>query len=159
MIYYSILTVNDLKSLCKKYQPCHCARNVALLMKISYYPNISLEKSALKLDEIVADKDRLLPPDPNMTTGSGQGTTSMNVRTINKEIKRNRSLIGAGRFGVVYKSRFQGDGVAVKYYRPEFEDSFQNETSMFHKATINLKNDSIGGFKGNGFTYNNNIDI
>ena len=25
-----ILTLNDLKSLCKKYQPCHCARNVAL---------------------------------------------------------------------------------------------------------------------------------
>jgi len=82
------------------------------------------------------------------TTGSGQGTTSMNVRTIVKELQRNCSPIGQGRFGIVYLSTFREDPVAVKYFRPECEDSFRNEASLLHKPSINLRDDSVVGFIG-----------
>ena len=86
---------------------------------------------------------------PETTTGSGQGTTAMNVRTIVKELQRNSQPIGAGRFGRVFKAQHRHDVVAVKYFYPQFEESFHNETDIMHRPTINLRDDSIVGFIGN----------
>ena len=82
------------------------------------------------------------------TTGSGQGATQMNVRTIIKELQREMTLIGQGRFGTVYLAKYRQEPVAVKYFRPDCEDSFRNETNLMHKTTVNLRDVSIVGFIG-----------
>ena len=51
-----------------------------------------------------------------------------------------------GRFGSVFSGTFRFDKVAIKYFYPQCEDSFQNETAIFHKPTINLRDEHIVGF-------------
>ena len=72
----------------------------------------------------------------------------MNVRTIVKELQRSCTLIGGGRFGLVYIADFREEHVAVKYFRPDCEDSFRNETNLLHKPSLNLRDDSVVGFIG-----------
>jgi serine/threonine protein kinase len=52
----------------------------------------------------------------------------------------------SGRFGSVFCGTFRCDKVAIKYFFPQCEDSFQNETAIFHKPTINLRDEHIVGF-------------
>lgn len=93
------------------------------------------------------------------TTGSGQGSGNLSRRTIVKDLVINSGPIGQGRFGVVYVAKFRFDQVAVKYFYPQCEDSFQNETAIFHKPTINLRNENIVGFVASDIYHSPRGDI
>ncbi|CAG5102191.1 Oidioi.mRNA.OKI2018_I69.chr1.g185.t1.cds [Oikopleura dioica] len=81
------------------------------------------------------------------TTGSGRGTSNLARRTIAKDLSvSTQDAIGQGRFGTVFSGSFRFDKVAIKYFFPQCEDSFQNETAIFHKPTINLRDEHIVGF-------------
>ncbi|CBY06751.1 unnamed protein product [Oikopleura dioica] len=81
------------------------------------------------------------------TTGSGRGTSNLARRTIAKDLSvSTQDAIGQGRFGSVFSGTFRFDKVAIKYFYPQCEDSFQNETAIFHKPTINLRDEHIVGF-------------
>ena len=115
------------------------------------------ERNSTKNSIILSDQHL-----PNMTTklfstqefSSGSGPIELIQRTIARDIKIDYTMpIGQGRFGVVWKGKWNGDDVAVKSFFSMHECSWAREIDIYE--TCMLRHDNILGYiaadiKGNG---------
>jgi bone morphogenetic protein receptor type-1B len=90
----------------------------------------------------------------NNDFSSGSGPTELIQRTIARDIRIDYTKpLGQGRFGVVWKAKWNDDFVAVKSFFSMHECSWARETDIYE--TCMLRHDNILGFiaadiKGNG---------
>ena len=74
----------------------------------------------------------------------------MNMRTMTKDIeinfKKPEDKIGKGRYGEVWKAKFKGDSVAVKFFLSKDEASFFRETEIY--TTMMLRHENILTYYG-----------
>lgn len=77
------------------------------------------------------------------SSGSGSGLPLLVQRTVARETQLIET-IGKGRYGEVWKGRYQGEYVAVKIFNSTEEASWKRETEIYN--TIMLRHESILGF-------------
>lgn len=95
----------------------------------------------------------------NSFTTTGCGSGELIQRTIARDIHidQDHGMIGQGRYGSVWRAKWNGDQVAVKVFLSMHESSWSRETEIYH--TCMLRHDNILGYiasdiKGNGCSVN-----
>lgn len=121
----------------------------------SWKKNILCFKSSEDLTEAIEIQDHLIPggqrDDHNTHTvstivnqnpdgsSSGQGEAELVVSTISREIRLG-SLVGKGRFGIVYHGTWSGKDVAAKIFDSRDAESWKRETEIYSTTLINHAN-------------------
>ena len=90
--------------------------------------------------------------DQDMTSGSGSGMPHLVQRTLAKQI-RLLDRVGKGRYGEVWRGKWNGDFVAVKIFFSRDEDSWKRETDIY--STVLLRHENILGYIGSDCTSQN----
>ena len=82
-------------------------------------------------------------------SGSGSGMPFLQRATISRKIEKLR-MIGKGRYGEVWKARYQEEFVAVKVFPTHEEESFKRELDFYHN--LQLRHENILGLIGADIT-------
>uniref|UniRef100_A0A8C4S526 Activin receptor type-1C n=1 Tax=Erpetoichthys calabaricus TaxID=27687 RepID=A0A8C4S526_ERPCA len=96
--------------------------------------NRSLMQTTKSLKDLIFDMT---------TSGSGSGLPLLVQRTISRTIVLHE-IIGKGRFGEVWRGKWQGEDVAVKIFSSRDEMSWFREAEIYQ--TIMLRHENILGF-------------
>lgn len=82
------------------------------------------------------------PCDTKMETTTGVGQNELVQRTISKDIHIDYGYgpIGKGRFGTVWKAKWNGDDIAVKVFFSMHEFSWSRETDIFQTNLFHHEN-------------------
>lgn len=92
-------------------------------------------------------------PDPSCMS-SGKGLPFLVQRTVARQIDL-RELIGKGRYGEVWRGKWQSEDVAVKIFNSRDEESWKRETEVYN--TVLLRNDNILGYIGSDIATRNGV--
>ncbi|XP_070185619.1 activin receptor type-1-like [Littorina saxatilis] len=87
--------------------------------------------------------------DHSCTSGSGSGLPQLVQQTVAKRVML-VDCIGKGRYGEVWKGRFQDEDVAVKIFSSRDEASWRRETDIYNMCL--LRHENILGYYGSDMT-------
>ncbi|XP_065584478.1 activin receptor type-1-like [Artemia franciscana] len=90
----------------------------------------------------------------SVSSGSGSGAPLLIQRTLGKQISLNE-CVGKGRYGEVWRGRWNGESVAVKIFFSKDEASWNRETEVY--STILLRHENILGYIGSDVISRNSV--
>ena len=108
------------------------------------YKRQELDCSVASSNPLLNGSGRALLDLVDMTnSGSGSGLPLLVQRSIARQIQL-EEIIGKGRFGEVWRSKWHGEPVAVKIFNSRDEKSWFREVEIYQ--TVSLRHDNILGF-------------